>query len=134
VAAVGGIILAMAGWQLTLRVGPKIEHLRFEGLPEAVGALEQRMDELAPEARRQTAQVFKREFDPVRQVVARGEVVGPGGLFGAARGGIDLRGDGSAEAYTGRVRRSLVGLQPGETAYDGLRRALKGRDGGGVEV
>jgi hypothetical protein len=39
---------------------------------------------------------------------------------------VDLRGDGSAEAYTGRVRRSLVQLQAGETAYDGLRRALKG--------
>jgi hypothetical protein len=115
----------MAEWTLTLRMGPKVEHLRFHDLVAAVDMLEQRIDELAPEARRQTASFFKREFDPVRQVVARGEIVGPGGMFAATRGGVDLRGDGSAEAYTGRVRRALVALQPGETAYDGLRRALE---------
>ena len=116
----------MAGWTLTLRVGPRVEHTRFDSLGAAVGALERRMDELAPETRRQATQVFKRRFDAVRQVVARGEITGPGGLLGGARGGVDLRGDGSAEAYTGRVRRSLVQLQAGETAYDGLRGALKG--------
>jgi hypothetical protein len=110
-----------------LRAGPSVEHTRFEDLGATVDALERRMDELAPEARRQATEVFKRRFDPVRQVVARGEIAGPGGFFGGARGGIDLRGDGSAEAYVGRVRRALVELQPGETAYDGLRRSLGGR-------
>ena len=53
-------------------------------------------------------------------MAARGEVAGPGRL----RGGVDLRGDGSAEAFTGRLRRRLVEQREGETPYDALRRAL----------
>jgi hypothetical protein len=53
-------------------------------------------------------------------VAVRGELAGPGGL----RAGVDVRGDGSAEAYTGRWRRRLVERRTGETAYDALRRVL----------
>lgn len=98
--------------------------MRFETLGEAVDALERQLDELAPTARRKTLQLGGRRFDAARQVAVRAEVAGPGGWLSRARGGVDMRGDGSAEAYTGRLRRRLVELRPGETAYDGLRRAL----------
>jgi hypothetical protein len=46
-------------------------------------------------------------------------VRGPG-----VRGGIDVRGDGSAEAYRGWLRKRLVEARKGESAVDALRRAL----------
>jgi hypothetical protein len=72
--------------------------------------------------RADTRRVLGREYDAVAQVAGRFELRGPGGV----RAGVDVRGDGSAEAYTGRVRKQLVEQRAGETAAQALRRALQG--------
>src|SRR4051812_28684996 len=109
----------MAAYKLTVRRRGVTRRERFESLPEALAALQARLDELAPGERRRPERGLTGDIEPVAQVALRGEVAGPG-----ARGGIDVRGDGSAEAYTGRLRRVLVRREPGETAHDALRRAL----------
>ena len=61
-----------------------------------------------------------REYAPERQVTGRFELRGPG-----VRGGVDVRGDGSAQAYRGRIRKQLVEPEPGESAVEALSRALR---------
>jgi hypothetical protein len=111
-------------WTLIVRNGSEVQRLRFAGLTPAIDAMERQLGELEPDVRRNAIGVFKRQFDAARQVVVRAEIAGPGGLRSSVHGGVDLRGDGSAEAYTGRYRRSLVPLEGQESPFDGLRRAL----------
>jgi len=99
-----------------------VERARFDELAKALAALERRGEELQDDADARAVDLkVGRRFAPVQQVVARLELVGPGRL----RAGVDVRGDGSAEAWTGRVRRKLVEQLPRETPYDALRRALE---------
>jgi hypothetical protein len=109
----------MAAYKVTVRRRGGTTRERFASLAEALVALEAQLDDLAPGERRDQESALTRDLQPVQQVALRGEVSGPG-----ARGGIDVRGDGSAEAFIGRLRRVLVQREPGETAHDALRRAL----------
>ena len=93
-----------ARYTLTVRRRGATERERFGSLDDALAALEAHLDGLAGGERRGREHGLGREYAPVTQVAVRGEVAGPGGL----RGGVDLRGDGSSEAYTGRLRRRTV--------------------------
>lgn len=111
----------MAAYTVTARRGPKVERLRFSDLAPALAAIEERGR--AAEDSAHTAPEgggLMRKIEPVQQVVARLELKGPQRL----RAGVDVRGDGSSESYTGRVRRQLIDQRPGESAYDALRREL----------
>jgi hypothetical protein len=111
-------------FRLTLRHGSRVEHAGFDDLDGALSELERRMDALAGQARKRPVSFLGRRFEAVSQVAARGEVAGPNRLLPRLQGGVDMRGDGSTEAYTGRWRRRLVEARGGETAYDALCRAL----------
>ncbi len=108
-------------YTLKLRAGPKVRRERYESLPDALGAIERigREQERTADGRPAGGGLTRR-FAPVQQVVARIELAGPGRL----RGGVDVRGDGSSEAFTGRLRRQLVEQRDGESPYEALRRAL----------
>ncbi len=99
-----------------------MERERADALDSALASLERRARDLERDApRRAVGGTLVRKFEPVQQVVGRVELAGPRRL----RAGVDVRGDGSAEAYTGRVRRRLVAQRTGESPYDALRRELE---------
>jgi hypothetical protein len=114
----------MSGWRIKVRNGPKVARLRAATLPEALDVLEAETRVAATTTRRGTIDVRFRRFEPADQVATRGELRGPGRWRPAVRAGLDVRGDGSVEAWTGGVRREAVEPADGETPYDALRRTL----------
>ena len=116
-------------WRLTVRAGPKVDKDRFDGLAPALDELERRGRELVKTAPRGEIDVMTRQFEPVQQVAARLEVSGPQALLPKTHAGVDVRGDGSVEAYVGRVRRAVVDQRNGEDAFAALRRVLWAESG-----
>ncbi|MEA2449129.1 MAG: hypothetical protein QOG63_1061 [Thermoleophilaceae bacterium] len=103
-----------------MRAGSRVERERFADLGAALDAIEARGRELEGTADSQPVKtLLGRDYQPVQVVRARLELRGPG-----VRAGVDVRGDGSSEAFTGRVRRALVEQRGRESAYDALRRAI----------
>jgi hypothetical protein len=106
-------------YKLTVRRRGRVERERAASLPEALARLRGRVEELIREERPRPERGLGREYAPIEQVAIRAEVAGRG-----AHGGVDVRGDGSEEAYTGRWRRVLVERRAGESAFEALGRAL----------
>jgi hypothetical protein len=114
-------------WKLTVRSGPRVKRSTFDDLDGALGALEARGRELARAAPGEPFDAKFKRFEPEQRVVARLELAGPERFVPSVRAGIDVRGDGSVEAYRGRVRREVVTGKRGENAYKALRRVLTER-------
>jgi hypothetical protein len=111
----------VAGYTVIIRRGARVEKVRFGSLREALAAIEERGRELQDGAgARAVGGRLMRRIEPVQQVVARLELSGPGRL----RAGIDIRGDGSSEGFTGRIRRRLIEQRSGESSYQALRREV----------
>ena len=111
-------------YSLTIRGGARVRKRRFAALDLALAAIEEEGREFERSAGTGArGGTLIRKLEPVQQVVARLELRGPGGL----RAGVDVRGDGSSEAFTGRVRRQLVEQRRREDAYGALARELTAR-------
>jgi hypothetical protein len=108
-------------YTVTTRAGAKVRRERHAALDEALAAMEREGRELERSADgRAYGGTLIRRLEPVQIVVARLELSGPGRL----RAGVDVRGDGSSEAFTGKLRRQVVEQRDGESAYDALRRVV----------
>jgi hypothetical protein len=103
--------------RVVTRLKGRVERERFDTVEAALEAIETRGSELQRTARSTPVdtKVLGR-YEPAQQVTARLELSG--------RGGIDIRGDGSATAFTGRLRRRSVEQRGAESPYEALRRAL----------
>jgi hypothetical protein len=107
-------------YRLVVRSGPRVERLAAASLDEALELIEQRARALAGGPRRDSVHMRYRTFEPVAQVAHRLELSGPGRV----NAGLDVRGDGSVEAWTGRLRRRLIAAEADESPYAALRRTL----------
>ena len=107
-------------FRIEVRSGSRVRRAEAPTLVAALHRVETEARAVAAGPRRKTVDLRARTFTPVQQVAARVSLTGPRRL----RAGIDVRGDGSVEAWTGGWRRSVVTLEEGETAYDALRRVL----------
>jgi hypothetical protein len=112
----------LSSYRLVVRSGARVERTKLDSLDAALDSLESRARELSENADARTVDAKIRKFEPIQQVVARVELSGPSRL----RAGVDVRGDGSMESYTGRVRRKLIEQRRGESAVEALRRELGG--------
>jgi hypothetical protein len=95
-------------WTLTVRAEGRVDHQRFEDLERALDALGTRVTELTRSATENPANTRLRRYAPADQVVARIELAGPERRLASRHAGIDVRGDGSIEVYSGRVRRQRL--------------------------
>jgi hypothetical protein len=111
-------------WKLTVRSGPRVAKSAHGDLGSALTALEADARELAKSAPRPPLNAGIKRFDPTDQVFARLELSGPERLVASVRAGVDVRGDGSAEAFRGRLRREVIETRAGESPYAALRRVL----------
>ena len=101
-----------------------MQRSRYDGLDQLLDALEVRGRELSRSAPRETLDAKLKRFEPVERVVARLELTGPERLMPSVTAGVDVRGDGSTEAFRGRIRRAVLEQRADEDAFATLRRAL----------
>lgn len=107
--------------RVVVRSGPRVERLEAGSLDAALELIEQRARALAAGPGREAVDLRYKTFEPVQQVAHRLELSGPRRVHA----GLDVRGDGSIEAWTGRLRRRVIAQEPGESPYAALRRTLE---------
>jgi hypothetical protein len=108
-------------YRVVVRSGPRVARLEAGSLDAALELIEARARELARGPGRESVELRYKTFEPVQQVAHRIELSGPRRVHA----GVDVRGDGSIEAWTGRLRRRVVEQDKGESPYDALRRTLE---------
>jgi hypothetical protein len=106
-------------WRIKVRNGPKVQKYKADGAETALDIVEREGRVMSAGPGRRSVELRIRTFTPQQQVAGRIELSGPG-----VRAGIDVRGDGAAEAWTGRVRRQVIEQRDRETPYDALRRVI----------
>ncbi len=111
-------------YRLLVRTGGKVRTLDAATLAEGMMLLESEVRAAASSARPAAVDLRYRRFDPAEQVAARIELSGPGRWRPLVRVGMDVRGDGTLEAWSGRVGRAPLEPAEGESPFDALRRSV----------
>lgn len=113
----------MVAFRLTVRHGPKVERASFDGLDEAIAAMERRAEEIRGEGPLAGIRTL-RDYEPGERVHARLEL-STGGVLRGREAGVDVMGDGALVPYAGVVRKRRLEPGDGETAFEAVRGALR---------
>jgi hypothetical protein len=111
-------------YRVTVRGGGAVRRSRAETLDDALDAVEAAARDAARTERPPTVELRVRRYEPADQVVTRIELSGPTRFSPDVRAGVDVRGNGSMEAYVGRAQRTPVAEGTDESALQALRRQL----------
>jgi hypothetical protein len=103
-------------YRLTVRRGPQVEKAARDTLTDALDLIEAYA---STATRRDAVEFVNRRYEPGDLVALRIELKGDG-----VRAGLDVHGDGSAVAWTGRIRRTPIEPENGESPLGALRRTL----------
>lgn len=114
----------MAKYVLKLREGPTVGRERCATERELFDRVEVLASEMSDRADRTPVKSMFRDYEAIELVHGRIEVSIGSGPFKHRRGGIDVRRDGSIEAFVGRTNRTVVEPTPGETIPQALRREM----------
>jgi hypothetical protein len=98
-------------YKVTVRRGPKIKHDRYDTLDQALAAVERHAY-----GGTRPVEALGRRYEPGTLTAARIELKGA-----KQRAGIDVKGDGSLVAWTGRIVRKPL---PGDDAIAALRQSV----------
>jgi hypothetical protein len=115
----------VAAWKLTIRHGSDVEHVSYESLDEAVGAMRARALEIRARGPVGKASGFK-DYEPRDRVQARLQL-SAGGLLRKRVAGVDVRGNGEFVPYRGGVGREELDPSRHDTPFDAVRETLEAR-------
>lgn len=111
-------------WRVTVRSGPTVERLAADSLHAALVLVEKRARTLAAGTRVAPVELRVKSYAPAQQVAHRIEIAGPRRFLAPVRAGVDVRGDGSLQAFTGRTARRPLDGEGRKEVFDALRRAV----------
>ena len=111
----------MAGYQLTVRHGPRVERERLDDLDEAIARMRRRAEEIRADGPLAAVKAF-RDYGPEQRVAGRVEL-STGGWLRGRDAGVDVMGDGSLVAYAGGMRKEPLEPQ-GHDPFAAVREAL----------
>lgn len=111
-------------WRLVVRDGSKVRRSSYGSLEAAFDELQAETVEASNRPPAKEIDVKTRYYRPEDQVVMRAQLRGPQRFIPKVRCGIDVRGDGSPEPWTGGSSRRDVDVRKGETAWQALKRTV----------
>lgn len=101
-------------YRIVIRDGPNVEHYRSENVDEALAIVTNRAQKIAEQSRHEAVNLRYKTYTPISRVIGRAEICHSEHRLKKICAGVDVRGDGSMEAWRGRFNRKLIDPEGGD--------------------